>query len=127
MTLYFSLSSLPLDSDGKMEDARQLPEFKPKRNVGACLPDAYPWEPVELFSLFFTTDILEHVCACTNELGTKRTHATGKSFVWSCDVSKDEMLGFLGLLIGMGLVQLPRMSDYWANLDCLATHSLRNL
>ena len=71
--------------------------------------------PVSVFRSFFTEEILNLITDQTNIYGRgkKSNDNQRKSSNWK-DVSKKEIESFLGLIILMGINDLPNMKLYWS-------------
>jgi hypothetical protein len=71
--------------------------------------------PVSVFRTFFTEEILNLIIHQTNIYGKgkKRNNNQKKTSNWK-DVSKKEIESFLGLIILMGINNLPHMKLYWS-------------
>jgi len=72
--------------------------------------------PLELFSLFYTDEVWDLLVAETN-------HYAGENFSTSCharkwkNVTVQQMKAFVGILIMMGILQLPQLEMYWEQDD----------
>lgn len=67
---------------------------------------------VDLFLLFLTVKLVTKMCESTNKyawthIHDKHTYAE-RDGSWK-DVAPDELMKFIGLLIYMGIVQVPRL------------------
>ena len=71
--------------------------------------------PVSVFRTFFTEEILNLITDQTNIYGKgkKRSNNQKKTNNWK-DVNKKEIESFLGLIILMGINNLPNMKLYWS-------------
>ena len=71
--------------------------------------------PVSVFRTFFTEEILNLITDQTNIYGKgkERNNTQKKTSNWK-DVSKKEIESFLGLIILMGINNLPNMKLYWS-------------
>ena len=67
--------------------------------------------PDELFSLFFTPEILDTIVSETNRYAAQCLQ--GKSATWS--TSEREVKAYMGFYILMGLVHEPEIRDYWSS------------
>lgn len=72
---------------------------------------------VDFFLLFFTAQIIEDICKSTNKYAwmhifEKPTYSE-RDGSWK-EVTEEEMLKFIGLLVYMGIVQVPRLHCYWS-------------
>ena len=78
--------------------------------VGPVVP--VPATPLELFHLFFSVEILEHISNETNRYA-QQCMGIDQFATWQT-VSIEELQAFMGFMILMGLVHLPALSDYWS-------------
>ena len=79
-------------------------------------------EPVAFLSFYTVWDLLVEE---TNRYAHHRIHTTppprrGILSTWR-DTCREEMMAFIGLILTMGIVQLPDIKDYWS------THQTLNL
>ena len=65
-------------------------------------------EPIEIFDLFFTPGMVEHITMQTNLYASRDKN--DKKFT----IDQDEMRKFLGLLLISGYHKLPRENEYWS-------------
>ena len=72
-------------------------------------------EPVSVFKTLFTEEILNLIIDQTNIYGKGKKQSSNqrKTRKWK-DVSKKEMESFLGLVILMGINDLPNIKLYWS-------------
>ena len=70
-------------------------------------------DPAELFSLFFTRDIIHSIVQETNRYAAQCLQES--SSTWSTD--ETELCAYLGFHILMGLVKEPEIRDYWSKDD----------
>ena len=72
-------------------------------------------EPVSIFRTFFTEEILNLITDQTNIYGKGKKQSSNqrKTSKWK-DVSKKEVESFLGLVILMGINDLPNRKLYWS-------------
>src|SRR6266542_2517816 len=66
--------------------------------------------PYLIFSLFFTTDILNIIVNNTNEYATFKLSEGGRP--WQ-NLTLSELRIFIAMLIYMGIFKLPSIKDYW--------------
>ncbi|XP_037499668.1 piggyBac transposable element-derived protein 2 [Rhipicephalus sanguineus] len=105
--------------------AAQRVEFSPRRRSGVDL-DLTLWSAtqrylhvraVDIFMLFFTTEVIREICNYTNKYaGThifEKPSYSERDGSWS-EVTEEEMRKFIGLLVYMGIVQVPRLRCYWS-------------
>lgn len=67
--------------------------------------------PLDIFGQFFDGEILRLLCSSINK-NVARNQERGRKFQWR-DVSAEELKKFLGLLLYMDVLELPRMTDLW--------------
>ena len=74
--------------------------------------------PEECFALFFGDSLLDYIVDCTNEYAQKKIaakeltdHALYRN--WR-PVTREEMKGFLAIILNMGIIQLSNLKDYWS-------------
>uniref|UniRef100_A0A673AR52 PiggyBac transposable element-derived protein domain-containing protein n=2 Tax=Sphaeramia orbicularis TaxID=375764 RepID=A0A673AR52_9TELE len=86
--------------------------FNPKRAPGVQPPlNMGSPSPGEIFSHFFSAAVFKLLCENTNKNAAKNLER-GKKFDWS-EVTPGEMQKFVGMLLYMSVLDLPRMSDFW--------------
>ncbi|KAK0056280.1 piggyBac transposable element-derived protein 3 [Biomphalaria pfeifferi] len=95
-----------------------IPAFRPERPPGAHFPDSVTRQnrrnyltPLSIFKLFFIEALVEMLCKFTNE----NAAATGPTKLSMYKNWKDidvEFYVFMGLLMYMGLVQVPNFKLY---------------
>ncbi|KAL4104076.1 hypothetical protein QTP88_019389 [Uroleucon formosanum] len=74
-------------------------------------------EPIDFFKLFLTDEIIQLMVIETNRnaqqlLSSQKISRRSRFSSWE-PVTKDDIEHFLGLLLWMGLVKMPSLSDYW--------------
>ena len=67
-------------------------------------------EPGDLFSLFFTPDVIRNIVQETNRYAAQCL--VGTSHTWTTD--EHELRAYFGFYILMGLVREPEIRDYWS-------------
>ena len=67
-------------------------------------------DPLQAFKLFFDDTLLDLLVVETNQYHAQ--FFKDKPDATWVDVGKEEMMAFLGLVLAMGLVHLPELSDY---------------
>ncbi|XP_030609340.1 piggyBac transposable element-derived protein 4-like [Archocentrus centrarchus] len=93
-------------------EAPPPPKFIPKRTPGVQPPlNMGNPSPLEIFSSFFDTAVLNLLCHNTNKNAAGKI-AQGKRFMWR-DTTAEDMKKFIGMLLFMSVVHLPKLSDYW--------------
>ena len=72
-------------------------------------------EPVSVFRTFFTEEILKLITDQTNIYGKGKKQSSNqrKTSKWK-DVNKEEIESFLGLVILMGINDMPNRELYWS-------------
>ncbi|XP_030591067.1 piggyBac transposable element-derived protein 4-like [Archocentrus centrarchus] len=86
--------------------------FIPKRTPGVQPPlNSGNPSPGEIFSHFFDSAVLKLLCDNTNKSAALGKE-DGKKFNWT-KINPEEMKKFIGLLIFMSVLRLPKMSDFW--------------
>ena len=85
--------------------------FTPQHDPGFQLPRNQNWTPFSLFSLFFSQSSIDVIVANTNKYANK-IKADKSYFRWF-RLSAKEFLAFIGIIIFMGLVEVPTLTEYW--------------
>ena len=85
--------------------------FTPTREPGFQLPRGQNWSPFDLFSLFFSRNSIDVIVNNTNKFGNKLK--SDKSYFRWFQLTSKEFLAFLGIVIFMGLVEVPSLPEYW--------------
>lgn len=106
--------------------AQKRIQFSPRRDPGVYLEDDVGvalrsgarkfLSAMDFFLLFFSTQVLDTICKNTNKYAwtkilEKPTHARSDGS-WE-EITTAEMLKFIGLVIYMGIVKVPRLKRYW--------------
>ncbi|XP_061591014.1 piggyBac transposable element-derived protein 4 [Cololabis saira] len=86
------------------------PTFRPAHSPGPRLITTATYTPLQLFQMFFTDSILQTITQNTNEFGS--THHSTPSTPW-IDVTVQDMLSFMSLIVFMGVVKCSALTDYW--------------
>lgn len=86
--------------------------------------------PVSLYKLFFTDNILEMIIQETNKyaaqcLNNSLSSSKGHQQVWQ-PVTRDEINTFIGILLIMGVVQLSEIRLYWSNKRMYTNARIKN-
>ena len=75
-------------------------------------PEAFQLEkPVEFFHFLFTDELLDVVLSNTNLYATQQ----GADYVFT----REDVFGYIGLNIAMGIANLPYIQDYWTRTPML--------
>ncbi|KAH8010033.1 hypothetical protein HPB51_024383 [Rhipicephalus microplus] len=93
-----------------------LPTREPGAYVGAVMRSDRFCRALDFFLLFFTTEVIKTVCENTNKYAwmhilEKQTYSR-RDGSWE-EVTPLKMLRLIGLIIYMGLVEVPRLHLYW--------------
>ncbi|XP_029926608.1 piggyBac transposable element-derived protein 4-like isoform X3 [Myripristis murdjan] len=92
--------------------APEPPRFAPKRSPGVQPPlNIGNPSPIEIFTHFFDVEVLKVLCKHTN-MKAERNLEKGKKFVWT-EISPQEMKKYLGMLLYMAVLHLPKVRDFW--------------
>ena len=67
--------------------------------------------PGEIFSHFVDAAVFKLLCENTNKNAAKNLEK-GKKFIWT-EITPDEMKKFIGMLLYMAVLKLPKISDFW--------------
>ena len=70
-------------------------------------------DPLEMFSYFFTDDLLSHIVRETNRYAAQYLAATNSTTSWETTI--DELKAYLGFMVVMGLNNLTEIRDYWSS------------
>jgi hypothetical protein len=101
-----------------------LPEFKPlyiddwdDHSLPNLPPSVDTYDPFELFSLFFTDEIMDKLVAWTNEYVELYPPDQEKEHprAWQ-PTCKQELYAYFAILIYMGITIELSIKDYWSNL-----------
>ena len=68
---------------------------------------------LDCFMSFISLDLIDLFVEQTNIYAAQQRSQSSSSSPWS-DVTREEIMAFLALNIGMGIVSLPSMPDYWS-------------
>ncbi|XP_067283804.1 piggyBac transposable element-derived protein 4-like isoform X2 [Pseudorasbora parva] len=84
--------------------------FRPTNPPGPKVKRTDTYTALQFFQLFFTNSMLQTVIKNTNDYGS--IHHSNPSNPW-IDMSLPDIFAFMAIIIYMGLVKLPALSDYW--------------
>lgn len=105
-------SSLEWKTEDDPDVAPAKLKFSPRRTPGVQPPvHLVRHTPVDIFGCFFDAEVLRLLCANTNKKAA-RNKERGRKFQWR-DITVEELKKFLGLLLYMSVLNLPRMTDLW--------------
>lgn len=86
-------------------------------------------EPINIFQLFFTDDMLEAISVNTNHYAAQKRVEKGlgnmRGRAWKDTTSRD-IKCWLGIVIYMRVVGLPAVRDYWSTDGLLPSHDICN-
>ncbi|CAJ0600609.1 unnamed protein product [Cylicocyclus nassatus] len=68
--------------------------------------------PIDFFSLFFSTDMIDPIVVETNRYGHR--YGQAKDHSWA-PTEAEEIRKFVALCLQMGVVKLPILRDYWGS------------
>ena len=68
--------------------------------------------PLEMFSYFFTEEVLSLIVRETNLYAAQCLTAANSNTTWETDL--EEIKAFLGFMVVMGVNRLPEIRDYWS-------------
>lgn len=72
--------------------------------------------PIDYFMHIFSDDFMQLIVSQTNEFAVKlflmTTSEHARITTWK-DITKDELMKFIGLLLHMGHIKMNRIQDYW--------------
>ncbi|XP_033847302.1 piggyBac transposable element-derived protein 4-like [Periophthalmus magnuspinnatus] len=87
-------------------------KFVPRRTPGIQAPlKSGTHTPLDIFSRFFDAEVWRLLCSNTNK-SAARHQERGRKYHWT-DVTPEELKKFIGLLLYMGVMNLPKMTDFW--------------
>lgn len=106
-------------------DSSSMKKINFTSRTGLRVPPPAEDKPISYFELLANDDFFDMLVKQTNEEATyiflhESHREQSRISEWS-DVTKEEMQIFLGLLFHMGVLDLPRIRDYWS------THRLFNI
>ena len=70
-------------------------------------------EPFDCFHLLLSENFYDKLLVETNCYANQQKLVNNDDSPWN-PVSKEELMAFIGLVIAMGIVSLPSISDYWS-------------
>jgi hypothetical protein len=88
----------------------------------SALKGSHGIEPVDILNLFLTKSLLEKMHANTNAYAAKKIAGKPKDGgrPWT-EVTAEELDGWIGIVIYMGVHCSPAIEDYWAHRNGLNT------
>ncbi len=105
------------NTEGDPDIVPNIPRFTPKRIPGVQTPLTFGKRyPLDIFSQYFDEEFINILCANTNK-NAVRNLERGRKFTWA-DVYPEEMKKYIGLLLYMGVMDLPKVRDFWRKKTC---------
>jgi len=86
-------------------------EFCPSSPTGPNVP--IPDSPKGIFHLFYSDSLLDHICEESNKYA--RHMMTPEKFAKFEQISRSDLVAFMGFNIVMGINSLPSLHMYWEN------------
>ena len=110
-------------------DAEFMEEHGLDENVTSLTEDN-TIDPIDCYRHFITDEIIDLMVRETNRYAEQyfQTHeltSRSKFRQWK-PTTDQEMLTFLGIIIQMGLVQMPKLSHYWSSSQLYGSEIIRN-
>ena len=75
-------------------------------------------DPLEIFSHFFTDDLLSLIVRETNRYAPQCLEDSDSTW----ETNLEEMKAYLGFMIVMGIARLPEIRDYWSTDSKMNNH-----
>lgn len=94
-------------------DSNESSIFPFQQSTGPCHQLSKNSDAIDFFNLLFPAALIELITSETNT-HVKTSHFLGSSFPDWVPVTTNEIKGFLGLVILMGIQNLPDISHYWS-------------
>uniref|UniRef100_A0A3Q2VE55 PiggyBac transposable element-derived protein domain-containing protein n=1 Tax=Haplochromis burtoni TaxID=8153 RepID=A0A3Q2VE55_HAPBU len=85
------------------------PTFRPIKSPGPQIIPTASYTLLQLFQLYFTNSMLLTIIKNTNDFGST-CHKPSNPWI---DLTLQDMYAFMAMVIYMGLVKLPAITDYW--------------
>ena len=82
------------------------------KTPGPTLPFTDDTTALDIFSRYFTHEVWDLLVTETNRYAQANLSHTPSARAWT-DVTTDEMKAFVGLLLLLGIIKLPRLEMYW--------------
>ena len=76
-------------------------------------------DPLELFSAFFTEELLEAIVHETNRYAAQYLATNHPDNTPEWQTNAEELKAYLGFMVLMGINELPEIRDYWSRDPCL--------
>ena len=105
---FYTLSSIPIIA---IKWNAQLTPIQVEPFVQPTGPRVHiPSMAKEIFFLFFTSSILEHIVEQSNRYAAQ---CKGEQFEMWQPITVEELCAYLGFMVLMGIARLPCLRDYW--------------
>ena len=75
---------------------------------------------LECFQLFLSSEVYDELLTQSNLYAEQQRAAKNDNTPWS-PISKEELLAFIGVIMAMGVIQVPSADDYWS-IDPILAH-----
>ena len=69
--------------------------------------------PLNILMMFFNMELLEMITTETNHYYSQCQRTNPSSMKWT-NITVEEIMAYIGVVIAMGIVRLPEVSDYWS-------------
>ena len=116
MTLAEEELMLPVRQLSEMDD--NIPKshsFEPVRPVGVHLPaEVGEVSPEKLFKLYFSSDIVQYICAASNESAERVKCTKPGMYKYYKGMSEDDFYKVVGILIHLGYRRIPQYRFAWS-------------
>ena len=99
-------------------DTPIIPKFQFNENVGLTIEMPTEPTPADFLKLFYSDELITEICISTNLYANCVICSTGplrRRSIWNKwkPVTNDDIRKFIGLIIHMGLVNMPTFKHYW--------------
>lgn len=104
---------------------RERRRFTPSRQPGFQLPGGHhTWNPFDIFKLFFSQETTQTIVNNTEEYAAK-LKAKRPYMRWN-PLTVNELYSFIGIIIFMGLISVPTLTEYWKTGSYFGQDFVRN-
>ncbi|XP_069570766.1 piggyBac transposable element-derived protein 4 [Brachyistius frenatus] len=86
------------------------PTFRPSHPTGPKFNSTAIYTPLKLFQLFFTNSVLQTITKNTNDFVSAQRSS---SSILQTDMTVEDLLSFMALVVYMGIVKCCSFTDYW--------------
>ena len=103
-----------------------IPDYCDQDTQGLHLPNMAGHAPLDFFDLLFDRDFLTHIVTETNRYAQENITVRGvlspqSTFRHWKNITVKDLTGFFAILVHMGLLHKPEVSDYWSTNSILQT------